>query len=258
MTERQNLLRRRDVLKATGAAGLLGATGMTLSGAAAQEQEQAEQRTYSYSLQEGNVFRVRLRPHDPWGNPATETVPAACLGGEEDEEFQTFIVESYRDEEFIGYRLLLAPVERLAPEVVEPTRETETTDGVTETTDDVTETETTEAALQDETTEDETPTDDEDEADDEGEETTVAADEQTTTVATDELPEIDLGQWYRVASSEECDGLYRLLLETTEEPETDEGPATPSDEDATATTDVEDETVETETEDEVIETTTEE
>lgn len=247
MTERQNLLRRRTVLKATGAAGLLGATGMTLNGAAAQEQNQAEQRTYSYSLQEGDVFRVRLRPHDPWGNPATETVPAACLGGEEDEEFQMFIVESYRDEEFIGYRSLLAPVERLAPEVLEPTQETETTDGVTET---ETETETTEAALQDETTEDETPTDDEDEADDEDEETTVAADEETTTVAADELPEIQLGQWYRVASSEECDGLYRLLLETTEEPETDEGPATTAVGDETETTTVEDETVETETEDE--------
>lgn len=223
---------------------------MTLSGAAAQEQ--AEMRTYSYSLQEGDVFRVRLRPHDPWGNPATETVPAACLGGEADEEFQAFIVEAYRDEEFIGYRLLLAPVERLAPDVLEP--ETETADGGTETigeTETDLETETTEAALQDETTPEETPTEDEG---DEDEETTVAADEETTTVSADELPEIDLGQWYRVASSEECDGLYRLQLETTEEPETDEGPATPSDE-ATMTeteaetTEVEDETVETETED---------
>lgn len=225
MTGNESVLRRRDVLRATAAAGLLGAAGTALTGAAAQEQEQAELRTYSYSLQEGDVFRVRYRPHDPAGNPATETVPAACLGGEADEQFQAFIVESYRDEEFIGYRTLLAPVERLAPDVLETTEEGTT--GL--------ETETTEAALQDETTE---------------AETTVAADEEATTVTADELPEVAFGQWYRVASSEECDGLYRLRLETTEEPETDEGPATTETGDEAETTAVEDETVETETEDE--------
>ena len=190
-------------------------------------------RTYSYSLQEGDVFRVRLRPHDPAGNPAIETVPAACLGGEADEEFQLFIVESYREEEFIGYRSLLAPVERLAPDVLETTQATETTE---------VETETTEAALQDETTTEETAT--------EGEvEETTAADGETTTVSADELPRIGFGQWYRIASSEECDGLYRLLLETIEEPEVTGGPGT---------TAAEGETTEDETEtEEAAETTTE-
>lgn len=244
-------LRRRDVLKATGAAGLLGATGMTLTGAAAQEQ--VRMRTYSYSLQEGDVFRIRFRAYEgqrtpgqtegnPAGNPATETVPAACLDGEADEEFQLFIVEAYRDEEFIGYRSLLTPSERLAPDVLETTQGTETTEAETETVLG-TETGTTEAALQDETTEEETPTEDAE---------TTAVDGETTTVSADDLPEIGFGQWYRVASSEECDGLYRLRLETTEEPETTGGPGTTAAGDETETTEVE-----TETEDEVVETTTE-
>ena len=250
MTVPQNL-RRRDVLRATAAAGLLGATGMTPTGAAAQEQ--VRMRTYSYSLQEGDVFRIRFRAYEqrrapgqtegqPAGNPATETVPAACLGGEADEEFELFIVEAYREGEFIGYRSLLTPTERLAPDVLETTQGTQTTEVETETALG-TETETTEAALQDETTE-ETATEDEDEE-------TTAADGETTTVSADEFPPIEFGQWYRIASSEECDGLYRLLLETTEEPEVTGGPGTTA-------VDGEGETTEDETEtEEAAETTTE-
>lgn len=198
--------RRRDVLRAGAAAGLLGVTGLSLNGAAAQETTtqtdgdgEGGTGVFSFSLEEGDLFRVRFRPRDPFGEPATETVPAGCLDGEA-AEYQLFIVRAFRGGSDLGFRGLLAPQMALAEDLLETTTApgggTTEADGMTETEtetamDGTTET-ATEAALQDE----------------------------TMTPADGDLPTIDLGAWYRIASAEPCDGLNRLTIETTEPPET--------------------------------------
>jgi hypothetical protein len=205
-TTRDDSPRRRDLLKAGAAAGLLGVTGLTLNGAAAQETTtQADgdgaggTGVFTFSLEEGDLFRVRFRPRDPFGEPATETVPAGCLDGEA-AEYQLFIVRTFRGGSDLGFRGLLAPQTALAEDLLETT--TAPDGGMTET-----ETET-ETAM-----------------DGAGETTTEAAmQDETTTPANGDLPEIALGEWYRVASAEACDGLNRLTIETAEPPETTAAP----------------------------------
>ncbi|WP_276279011.1 hypothetical protein [Halorussus caseinilyticus] len=212
--------RRRDLLKAGATAGLLGVAGLTLNGASAQEARTRQETTtqaegeggtgvFSFSLEEGDLFRVRFRPRDPFGEPATETVPAACLGGDRSEEYQLFVVRTFRADADIGFRGLLAPQMALAEDLLETT--TAAGGGATETTAMAGET-TTEAAMQDQTTTEEG-------------ETTTEVVEETTTMAGGRLPEIQLGEWYRVASAETCDGLNRLTIEVTDPPETTATPA---------------------------------
>ncbi len=240
--------RRRDLLKAGATAGLLGMAGLSLNGVSAQETTTQQQQTttpaegeggtgvFSFSLEDGDLFRVRFRPRDPFGQPATETVPAGCLGTDQSEEYQLFIVRVYRGGADLGFRSLLAPRQALAEDLLQTTTAAgqETTPGGQTTTapaDETTEpggmTETTpagetttQAALQDQTTTaagQETTTV-------AGQETTTAPGQQTT-VAPGQLPEIQLGAWYRVAGAEPCDGLNALTIEASDPPETT---ATPS------------------------------
>ncbi|MFC4448281.1 hypothetical protein [Halorussus aquaticus] len=197
MVDEDSATRRRDLLRAGGAVGLLGVTGLTANAVSAQEtttQAGGEGRggtgVFSYSLEEGDLFRVRFRPRDPFGEPATETVPAACLGGDQSAEYQLFIVRAFRGDSDVGFRGLLAPQAALAEDLLETT--TAAGGGTEETT--------TAAAMQDQTT---TP-----------------AGQETTTAGGGQLPTIQLGEWYRVASSEPCDGLNRLTIEATDPPET--------------------------------------
>ncbi|WP_135852689.1 hypothetical protein [Halorussus salinus] len=228
-----NSPRRRDLLKAGATAGLLGVAGLSLNGASAQETTTQQTTTpaegeggtgvFSFSLEDGDLFRVRFRPRDPFGEPATETVPAGCLGTEQSEEYQLFIVRVFRGGTDLGFRGLLAPQQALAEDLLQTTTaaggETTEAGGMTETTEESGMTETTpagetttQAALQDQTT---TAA---------GGETTTAAGQQTT-VAPGQLPEIQLGAWYRVASADPCDGLNALTVEASDPPETT---ATPS------------------------------
>lgn len=183
----RNSPRRRDVLRAGAAAGVLGVTGLTLNGASAQETTPADgdgqggTGVFSFSLEEGDLFRVRLRPRDPFGEPATETIPGGCLDGQS-AEYQIFVVRAFRDDSNLGYRGLFAPQAAIETE-------TGTTPG-------------------EETTLPETTP---------GEE---------TTPADGELPEIQRGEWYRVTASESCDGMNRLTVETAEPPETTPGEET--------------------------------
>ncbi|MFC4550970.1 MULTISPECIES: hypothetical protein [Halorussus] len=131
---------RRTILRGT-AAGALAFGGWTALGAGSEggQETTTEQETategqttaqadegplfFSYSLREGDLFRVRLAPRDPEGNPATETVPAACLDGGGPEEFQLYLVRAYRDGNLIGFRGLLARpavVETETPRTTEP------------------------------------------------------------------------------------------------------------------------------------------
>ncbi|WP_276301615.1 hypothetical protein [Halorussus lipolyticus] len=203
--------RRRDLLKAGGAVGLLGLAGLTMNGVSAQEtttQAEGDAPTFfSYSLQADDLFRVRFRPRDPFGEPATETVPAACLDGDQPQEYQLFIVRAFRGGADLGFRGLLAPQSALAEDLLETT--TAGGGGMTETT--------TEGAMQDQTTTamGETTTE-------VGETTTEMAE---TTQATGDVTEIQLGDWYRVSSAEACDGLNRLSIETSEPPETTPTPS---------------------------------
>ena len=226
MADDSNSPRRRDLLKAGATAGLLGMAGLSLNGASAQETTSERQQTttpaegeggtgvFSFSLEDGDLFRIRFRPRDPFGQPATETVPAGCLGTDQSEEYQLFIVRVFRGGADLGFRGLLAPQQALAEDLLQTTTaaggETTEEGGMTETTP-AGET-TTQAALQDQTTT--APS----------EETTAAAGQQTT-VAPGQLPEIQLGAWYRVASAEPCDGLNALTIEASDPPETT---ATPS------------------------------
>ncbi|WP_435174619.1 hypothetical protein [Halorussus sp. AFM4] len=198
--------RRRDVLRTGAAAGLLGVTGLALDGASAQETTTAQAggrgALFSYSLREGDRFRIRYRPREPFGGPATETVPAACLGGDQDAEYQLFMVRAFRNDEDIGFRGLLAPERVLAEDLLETT--TAAAGGGTETAAGTA----TEAAMQEETTtamQEGTPTE---------------AEGETTTAAAGGVPELQLGEWYRVTSSEACDGLNRLAIEPAEPPQT--------------------------------------
>ena len=193
--------RRRDVLRTGAAAGLLGFAGLTMNGASAQETTTEQETTtaeagvqqvqgaFSFSLQQGDRFRVRFRPRDPAGNPATETVPAGCLDGDQPQEYQLVIVRAFRDGRNLGFRGLLVPMRALAEDMLGTTTAPETTEAA-----DVT-------AL----------------------ETTTTPEGGQTTMPGGGLPEIELGEWYRATSSEQCDGLYRLGLETAEQPETTPG-----------------------------------
>lgn len=236
--------RRRDLLKASAAAGLLGVAGFTTNGASAQEtttaQADGDGALFSYSIQADDQFRVRFRPQTPSGEPATETVSESCLGGDQPEERQLLIVRAFRGELDLGFRGLLAPQTALAEDLPETTTEAEggetaetttESDAMTATTEDEQETatttegnETTEAAMQDETTTaNETTT--EVETTTEAGETTTEAETTTevgeTTTATDgEVPEIQLGNWYRATSAEACNGLNRLTVEAIQPPET--------------------------------------
>jgi hypothetical protein len=224
MADDSNSPRRRDLLKTGATVGLLGMAGLSLNGASAQETTTERQQTtqaegeggtgvFSFSLEDGDLFRVRFRPRDPFGQPATETVPPGCLGTDRSEEYQLFIVRVFRGGADLGFRGLLAPQQALAEDLLQTTTaaggETTEAGGMTETTP-AGET-TTQAALQDQTT---TAA---------GGETTAAG--QQTTVEPGQLPEIQLGAWYRVASAEPCDGLNALTVEASDPPETT---ATPS------------------------------
>ncbi|WP_135824542.1 hypothetical protein [Halorussus ruber] len=76
---------------------------------------------------------------------------------------------------------------------------------------------TTEGAMQDQTTTamDETTTEMSETRTEVGETTTIA----------DGVTELQIGDWYRVASAEGCDGLNRLDIEVTEPPETTPTPS---------------------------------
>ena len=255
MADDSNSPRRRDLLKAGATAGLLGMAGLSLNGASAQETTSERQQTttpaegeggtgvFSFSLEDGDLFRIRFRPRDPFGQPATETVPAGCLGTDQSEEYQLFIVRVFRGGADLGFRGLLAPQQALAEDLLQtttaagqettpggqttvPADETTEEGGMTETTP-AGET-TTQAALQDQTTtapsEETTTAPGAETTTAPSEETTAAAGQQTT-VAPGQLPEIQLGAWYRVASAEPCDGLNALTIEASDPPETT---ATPS------------------------------
>lgn len=195
----ENSTRRRDVLRTGAIAGALGFAGLTTNGVSAQETTtdtdggggRGGTGVFSYSLQEGDLFRVRFRPRDPFGEPATETIPGGCLGGQP-AEYQVFVVRAYRDDRNIGYRGLFAPQAALAEDLLGTTT---AAGGET----------TTEAAMQDETT--------------------TAAGGQTTATGGD-LPTIQIGEWYRVASSQPCDGMNRLAIESAQPPETTTGTQT--------------------------------
>jgi hypothetical protein len=204
--------RRRDVLRAGAAAGLLGA-GWLASGATAQDTTtetdggQGGTGVFSRSLEEGDLFRVRYRPREPFGAPATETVPAGCLDGQA-EEYQVFIVRAFRGDSDVGFRGLLAPQRALAEDLLETTTaadegmtetETEMDGGMTET--EMADETTTEAAMQDDTT-------------------TAMGGETTTAMDGEGVPEIGLGDWFQVTASEPCDGMNRLTITATEAPET--------------------------------------
>ncbi|MFC4448280.1 hypothetical protein [Halorussus aquaticus] len=265
MAEDGNPLRRRDVLRAGAAAGAVG-LGWVASGVSAQDQR--ARNAYSYSLQQGDRFRVWLRPQDSAGNARTETIPEDCTGGQPG-EYQIFIVRAHRDGIDLGYEGLFVPSQAVSDqttgttttEATETTTETTTTaDTTTETTttaDTTTETTTTadtttettgetetttttetttEAALQEETTTanetttsanetatttetttpaNETMTPDETTAN----ETTVRTDTtaaETTPPGESGLPEIQVGEWYRVTTSIRCDALFQLSLEPAE------------------------------------------
>lgn len=174
MTNREST-RRRDVLRAGTAAGLA-ALGWSATAASAQETttggEGGQQNRYafSYSLQQGDRFRVLSRLRTPEGDPATETVPASCdpNGGQ---QYPVFVVRAYRQNIRLGYEGVLVPegavetagettgTTETEEETTPPAEETTVTDGETTTTAEETtttaetETETqAEAALQDETT----------------------------------------------------------------------------------------------------------
>lgn len=209
MVERDRSPKRRDVLRTGAAAGLLGLVGWSAAGTA---QDQQAQNAFSYSLQEGDLFRVRFRPRDPAGNPATETIPGECPN-RQFEEYQLFIVRAFRNSIDLGYRGLLAPQQAAETETPQTTPEgEETTPAEDETTPEET---TTEAALQDETTtvNETTPN-----------EETTTPEAETTPAEEQALPEIQLGEWYRVTSSVACANLNQLTLEPAEQPETTPGP----------------------------------
>lgn len=286
--------RRRDVLRAGATAGLLGVGGFAFGGVSAQD-EQAR-NAFSFSLQEGDQFRVQFQPNDPQGNPATQTIPGTCLENGGAPEFRILIVRAYRGNIDLGYRDLFVPEQVIATQTTTtttpesdtttpesdtttpesdtttpenatttPSEETTTLDDETTTTtpenatatpENVTTTPknvtttpdrgtTTEAAFQDETTTEtettnETTTEIEpttttisenatttvgNETTTSAEETTTPAEETTTTEETTtetqaELPEIQIGEWYRITSSARCENLYVVTLEPTEPPET--------------------------------------
>lgn len=204
--------RRRDVLRTGAAAGIIGITGLALDGASAQETttptDGRAAALFSYSLREGDTFRIRYRPREPFGGPATETVPAACLGGDRDAEYQLFMVRAFRSDEDIGFRGLLTPQRALAEDLLETTT---AAGGMTETTAEMDGGTTTGAAMQEETTTGMQAG------------TTTEMDGGTTTGMGGGVPELQIGEWYRVASSESCDGMNRLVIETVEPPQTTVG-----------------------------------
>jgi hypothetical protein len=180
---------------------LVGLVGWSATGTA---QDQQAQNAFSYSLEEGDLFRVRFLGQDQTGDPATQTIPADCLDGdepdEEPQEFQILIVRAFRNGINLGYQGLFVPQEAVATEAPETTPE-ETTPG--------------EKTIPEETTPEETTPADEE---------TTPTQEETTPAEEPELPEIRLGEWYRVTISGRCVDLNQLTLETAEQPETTPGP----------------------------------
>lgn len=251
--------RRRDVLRAGAAAGLAG-IGWATSGVSARDgtapQDGEPRSVFSYGLQTGDRFQVQSRLRTPDGDPATETVPATCLDDGASPELPVLIVRAYRDDIRLGYEGLFAPEQALATEAAETTEteaaeETETT-GETETTPagepeetttrpaETTATETVaEAAIRDETTVEETTA--EETTVETATATTVTAEMTETTETTAEanettpaddaeadagdepasLPEIRVGEWYRVAEMTKCDSLSKMTLAVAEPPETE-------------------------------------
>lgn len=240
--------RRRDLLRAGAAAGLFGITGLIASSSSARQDEQTRY-VFSHSLQSGDRFRVLFRPEGPEGNPVTETVPPDCVD-DGPQELQLFIVRAFRGGIELGYRGLYVPEQAVATEgtttaqgtTAEETTATETTtttseETATETTPEGTTTgnETDEGALRQETTTtpaNGTTTGNETTANETtttGNETVTPANGTTETATettpedeteTGALPEIRLGEWYRVTSSVRCDSLTKMTLEAIERQET--------------------------------------
>lgn len=263
--------RRRDVLRASAAAGLVAVTGVSVGDSSAQQTDEA-QSAFSYSLQEGDRFRVRFSPRDPSGNPATETIPGTCLD-EESPEYQIFIVRAFRGGIDLGYRGLFAPEQAVVTETPETTTEEETTPEEEETTEEETtpegetteETTTEEAAFQEETTTTENETAQETTPEEEITTETTTETAPETTPEAGPLPEIRRGEWYEVTAALRCEDLFQLTLESIEEPETTpDAPETTAEEGETITEETPTEgttTEETATEEETTpeaETTTEE
>ena len=218
------------MLRAGLAAGLVGVTHLTADSAAAKNSRSA----FSRSLQTDDRIRVRFQPRSPDGDPATEPIPEDCLDGEP-QDFQILIVRGIRDGIDLGYRGLFVPEDAIATETETPT-ETQTTPETTPETetpsDNATETtpgsETEAAALQAETTpgnETETETTPGNATATETTPGTETTTETTPTETTEpaQLPEIRIGEWYRVTSATRCDSMFDLALKTAEAPETTPG-----------------------------------
>ncbi|WP_134670572.1 hypothetical protein [Halorussus marinus] len=216
--------RRRDILRAGAAAGLAGlglaASGVSaLDGTVTQNDGGESSYAFSYGLQTGDRFQVQSPLRTPEGDPATESVPASCRDAGDPSELRVLIVRAYRGDIDLGYEGLLVP-----PEAIAATGETTTTPettAVNDTAETTTTPETavgettagpetaTEAALQDATTTEKTS------------ETTTAGDtESATDTEPTPLPEIRLGEWYRVDSVTKCDSVSKMTVAVAEPPET--------------------------------------
>ena len=258
MTSESGGLRRRDVLRTGAGVGLLGFVSLTATGAstnrrAGSGQTQRARNAFSFSLQESDRFRVRFRPRDSAGNPATVSIPSNCFDGGGSREYRMFIVRAYKGQIELGFRGLFVPgeAEGTTTETTEVTETTETTETEGEPTTSLADTATDgTTASPDETPTDETPTEAafQDETTTEAE--TATTGETTTETTPDEgpaLPEIRVGEWYRVTSSVRCSSLYRLTLESIAGPETTLGEAEQTESEETETTETEAETTAVET-----------
>lgn len=218
-------------------------------------QSQRTSYAFSDSLRADDRFCVLFRPGDSTEVSTTRTIPADCLDDGDPREYWLYVVRAYRGQIRLGIRGLFVPGDSEGTETTGTTQVDQTTGtpGTTtgqrtpsngtatgdETTPGNQTTEnggTTEVALQNATT---TPGNEATTPENEttipengtvtgngtatpGNETVTADGVQTTATPVDgaALPEIRVGEWYRVASSAECDGLFRLTLEAIDRPET--------------------------------------
>lgn len=236
--------RRRRVLRASAAAGLA-ALGWPLADASAGNRAGAQDDSngfaFSYGLQSDSRFEVLTRLQTAEGDAVTEEIPEDCFDDDdESREYEVVIVRAFVEDIRLGYTGLFVPPDALvAQETTTPTEETttampenETT--VAETTPTTAQTTaanettpgegtttpggnaTTEAAMQDETTTPGNETTPAVENETTATETTPAAETTTTSAETAELPQIRVGEWYRVTDLTACGDLNRLSLEPTE------------------------------------------
>lgn len=241
MTSDGDGARRRDVLRASAGTGLLGFAGLAATDAlrVEGESERATQSgganyAFSESLQAGDRFRVLFRAPDDAEAPVSRTVPADCFDDNQSRESRLYVVRAYRGQVRLGVRGLFVP----DGDGTATTRQT-TSGNATATAGNQTTTlgnETTELGNETDTPGNETATPGNETATPDNE-TTPAGNETTaldngtaangtTTDGADAgagLPEITVGEWYEVASSAECDGLFRLTLEAADAPRTTTG-----------------------------------